>query len=69
MLNSFKKITSTEANNVSGGCQCFCNTVPSSTSEENIKSLGYAKSLMECSKVCRDNEWLVVRCEKDDQDK
>ena len=68
MFNGFKEIDSDEISSVSGGCQCTCNRNPGSTSSENFYDIGSAKSLEECSKVCKGNSWVIVKCVKDDED-
>lgn len=68
MFNSFKEINSDEINSVSGGCQCTCNGNPGSASPEGFYNIGDAKSLEECSKVCKGNNWIIVKCEKNDKD-
>ncbi len=67
MFGYFKKIDANEINSVGGGCECTCNRKPEATSSDNFYSIGDARSLEECSKVCRANSWIIVKCEKNDE--
>jgi hypothetical protein len=68
MFYTLKEINSDDVKIVNGGCQCTCNTVPTANVPSNFYNIGEAKSLDECSKVCKSNNWVIVRCEKEEKE-